>query len=334
VKARIDPSPSLLALAGLQGGVVTLEQAGEHGLGRHSIARLVSAGAWQRLDTGVFCVREPDWLGLAWAGVLIGGETARIGGLAAAHLHGLSDEPPDSILVHVDSAVRRRDRPPWFFRRELPGKQSGKPRGAPPRITVEDLILDLVDNRSDDPYRRSAAHWASAAVQRRLTTRRRLSIALAGRRMIHDRRGIEEILADVGDGAESPLELRYLSDVERAHGLPKGHRQSVRRPGRFESTVRVFRDVFYDAFGLVVELDGRLGHRGDGRLRDLRRDNTTTLRGERTLRYGWLDVSEEPCLTAFQVAAGLALGGWNGTPRRCQRCRDVPDSVLVELGAG
>jgi hypothetical protein len=334
VKPRVDPAPDLLALARLQGGVVTSEQAAAHGLGRHSSARLVAAGLWQRLDSGVFSIGRPTWPGLAWAGVLIGGDTARIGGLAAAFLHGLVDDAPARILVHVDTSVRRRDRPPWVFRRELPDKRSSAPRGAPPRISVEDLVLDLIDNGSDDPLRHSPAHWISAAVQRRLTTRRRLGIALAGRRTIHDRRQIERILADVGDGAQSPLELRYLRDVERAHGLPRGRRQAVRRAGRFERTLRVFRDVYYDEYALVVELDGRLGHSDDGRLRDLRRDNATTIRGERTLRYGWVDVTEEPCLVALQVAAALAISGWDGTLTRCPRCRNVRDGDLLEPPAG
>lgn len=33
------------------------------------------------------------------------------------------------------------------------------------------------------------------------------------------------MLSDVDTGAESPLELRHLRRVERAHGLPQGRRQ-------------------------------------------------------------------------------------------------------------
>jgi hypothetical protein len=151
---------------------------------------------------------------------------------------------------------------------------------------------------------------------------------------MHDRRLVEGLLADVAEGAQSPLELRYRNDVERAHGLPTGTRQAARRSGRLEATARSYRDVLYDDFGLVVELDGKAGHVDRGRLRDLRRDNVTTLRGERTLRYGWFDVTEEPCLSAFQVAAGLRLGGWTGLPTRCWRCLDVPDAELWEVVAG
>jgi len=102
-----------------------------------------------------------------------------------------------------------------------------------------------------------------------LTTANRLLAAVAARKRMRWRRDIRAILGDVGSGAESPLEVRYLRTVERAHGLPRGLRQAprARRGGRY------YDDVGYAAFGVLVELDGRLGHGADGHFRDLRRDN-------------------------------------------------------------
>ena len=57
-------------------------------------------------------------------------------------------------------------------------------------------------------------------------------------------------------GALSPLERRYLRDVERAHGLPRAGRQL---PDLVDGA-RVTRDVEYAAQATDVELDGRLGH--------------------------------------------------------------------------
>ena len=54
------------------------------------------------------------------------------------------------------------------------------------------------------------------------------------------------------------MEVRYLRDVERAHGFPTvvvRHRQSP--PVRLH-------DVAYDAQRVLVELDGELGHAGAG----------------------------------------------------------------------
>jgi hypothetical protein len=58
------------------------------------------------------------------------------------------------------------------------------------------------------------------------------------------------VLVDVRDGVRSPIELDYLRDVERAHGLPVGQRQFARR--------NTEADVYYTDYGLLVELDGRL----------------------------------------------------------------------------
>jgi hypothetical protein len=59
-----------------------------------------------------------------------------------------------------------------------------------------------------------------------------------------------DILGDVAAGAESPLEMKYLHDVERPHGLPPGNRQQ-RRYG-----LPYLSDVGYDEFRVLVELDG------------------------------------------------------------------------------
>lgn len=111
---------------------------------------------------GLFLTRPtPEWLSYAWAGVLLGGDAARLGGLAAAHLHGIEADPPAHVLVLVDADVRRRDRDRWRFRRQLPGRSCRPARGEPPRVCVEDAVLDLCDNGTDDPAGRSAAHWIS-----------------------------------------------------------------------------------------------------------------------------------------------------------------------------
>jgi hypothetical protein len=86
--------------------------------------------------------------------------------------------------------------------------------------------------------------------------------------------------------------------------------------------------VVYLAYWLVVELDGRLGHEGPGRFRDMLRDNDATVDGEATLRYGYGDVAGSPCMVARQVAAVLSSRGWTGVLRRCSHCAGVPDELI------
>lgn len=77
-----------------------------------------------------------------------------------------------------------------------------------------------------------------------------------------------DLLTDVAAGAESALEVSYLRDVERAHGLPRVRRQ-LQRLG-----LPCHCDVGYDEFQTLVELDGRNGYVGSGRFRDMLRGNT------------------------------------------------------------
>lgn len=305
----------LSRLAAHQDQVVTREQALGLGLTRHALARLVADGFWRLLARGVYCVDpRPDWRSLAWAGVLIGGDRARLGGAAAGFLHGIVDDPPDSITVLVPATGGRpRISGPWQFVRERPDVRSPVMRGNPPRINVEDTVLDLAD--SPDVDLAKIITWAGNAVQQRLTTPQRLRRALDRRPRISRRSLLTELFGEVTVGVRSPLERRYLRDVERPHGLPPGVRQS----GQAGTEV----DVWYRDFGLLVELDGRRGHEGPGRFRDLRRDNRSTSRGLATLRYGLADVAGDPCLVARQVAENLILRGWTGCLEPCANCQAV-----------
>lgn len=153
----------------------------------------------------------------------------------------------------------------------------------------------------------------TAAVQRWLTTPDRLRRRTEERHRLRHRRLVLGLLADVAQGAVSPLEIRFLRDVERAHGLPDGRRN--RRNGSPYLT-----DVDDDPYALLVELDGQLGHLGKGRFRDMRRDNVHVVLGRPTLRHGHPDVLEQPCAVARKVADLLVRCGWGGVPTRCRRC--------------
>lgn len=95
------------------------------------------------------------------------------------------------------------------------------------------------------------------------------------------------LLLEVGEGVTTPLERHYVRDVERAHALPRGSRNQLDVGGGR----RRYRDVRYQRWRLVVELDGRAAHPEDEREFDDLRDNEVATRGERTLRYGWRSVT-------------------------------------------
>ncbi len=296
-----------------QDGVVSTPQAESAGLTRHVIARCLADGQLSSVARGVYGIgpATPTFDGLAWAGCLIGGEGSRVGGLAAARLSGLSDEVPDVVTVVLPAGRQAgRDDRRWDFVREQSGLRLGTGRGSPPRLCVEDTVLDLCDQGD----REDVVGWVAAAVQRELTTPKRLRRRVDGRERVRHRQLIVSLIEDVAVGAESAIEIAYLNDVERAHGLPCGQRN------RRSVASTYVTDVKYDPYALLVELDGKLGHQGRGRFRDMRRDNTHVLLGRMTLRYGHADVLAQPCAMAREVADLLIRCGWGGLPTRCRRC--------------
>ena len=156
--------------------------------------------------------------------------------------------------------------------------------------------------------------WVTRAIARDLTDEGRLQAAMRQRRNLRWRADLHELIAAAASGDHSVLEYRYERDVERAHGLPEPVRQAPfagpdGRTGRW--------DRVYRAYGVVVELDGRLGHGPEDQWRDKARDNAAAVDGHQSLRYGWEHVRWHPCATALQVARVLRVHGWDGWPRPC-----------------
>ncbi|MGH8826478.1 MAG: hypothetical protein ACRDVZ_02540, partial [Jiangellaceae bacterium] len=150
----------------------------------------------------------------------------------------------------------------------------------------------------------------SKVVQKRLTTTDRLAAALMRRKKISWRPLVDALLLDVAEGAQSNLELQNLRRVERAHGLPSGHRQRRRAGARV-----VWIDVDYDEYALRVELDGRLGHEDDGRF-EIVGGTTVGLSSRRgpsgtgtpscsTIRALWPPSRRACCMTAAGAAGPL-----------------------------
>jgi very-short-patch-repair endonuclease len=127
---------------------------------------------------------------------------------------------------------------------------------------------------------------------------------------------LRDVLADVDAGAHNTAEVRYVRDVERAHGLPVATRQRSAGGGS-----RVHDNV-YEEYGLVVEVDGRLKHGGwDKRVRDGRRDRRALLSTGVTIRVFWGDVCGLRCHTAVEVGQILGARGWAGRPHPCRSSR-------------
>lgn len=178
---------------------------------------------------------------------------------------------------------------------------------SPPRVTAAHAVLDLVNG---SPGFDAALARVADCCQTRRVTLQAVASALSSRRVKWGSR-LAEALHDTLIGSDSILEVRYVRDVEIAHELPSSNRQR-----RCESDVA---DCSYDEQGVLVELDGRLHLISQRRWRDMHKDNRSALRGDLTLHYGYIDVSERPCAVALQVAEALWARGYVGAIRPCRR---------------
>jgi predicted transcriptional regulator of viral defense system len=308
-----------------QAGAISRQQLLQAGISAKTIARRLKKGRWQQLYRGVYAAftGPPHRDTHLWAAVLSAGPGAVLSYQSAAELHGLIDSPAEAIYVTVPAS--RRVRVPGLVIR-ISGRveEARQPCREPPRTNVEETVLDLVQfARSFD----EVCGWITRACGRRLTNSERLRAAMASRKKMRWRPELDDILAAAGDGIHSVLEYRYLRDVERAHGLPRSkHQVRVIIDGK-----SAYRDVYYEEYQVVVELDGRAAHPDDERWRDDRRDAKAGARGIVTYRYGWRDVYSHPCETALLQAQILRRRGWTGAPRPCsERCpvgREWPVAV-------
>jgi hypothetical protein len=316
---KADAPKPLDELLRFQGFVVTHAQAVGGGKSRHEVATLLSNKRWQRLHRGVYYALEgpvPRESRL-WAAALRVGHGGVLSHESAAEVWQFTDRPSDVIHVSVPrtaGTLPATEGIRLHYSSRLPKAAftAATAAGVPPVTRIEETVLDLA---ASSATAEEAVAWAIKACQRRKTSPDMIAgfMLEPGHRTLRWRDDLRDALAEVRAGAESPLELRYLRDVERAHQLPEGRRQVRTRHGASAQ----FHDVRYDDFRVGVELDGVAYHSGDARDRDHIRDNSNTLRGILTLRYGWLSVAYHPCEVAHEVWTLLARCGHDGDFQRC-----------------
>lgn len=286
-----------------QDGTLSRAQALLH-LGESPVARLLRSGSWAIVTPGIYATAAVTVRHRLWAGKLIGGTDAALGGEAALFLAGVRSEPR-TVETWVPLAVRHSARPGWAFPRDGWGRLDHV-RGSLPVIRTDEALIDVGQHLDVEGW----VEVLATAVRSHQVSLAEVEHRVRRRPRVPQRAMLLAVLADF-QGIESNLEWAYLNDVERRHGLPSASRQVVLIAGARS-------DVRYDDYQLIVELDGRL-HMGQ-EFREMRRDNAHAARRERTLRYGSGDVRGRPCAAAWQVGGVLAQQGWAGRPRPCPAC--------------
>ncbi len=300
-------------LTDAQSGIVSRRQVLEEGGTRADLRRWLRGREIVEVHKGVYVNHTGPltWSSRAWAGVqrywpaALGMESAV--NLAGDVIHVVVDRSRTSIVE--EKRVRVHGLSDFAARVRLDK--------SPPSQLYDDAVLSVCPGLT----RVRAIELISEAVRSRRTTPCRLHEELLGRSNLADRAWLLGVLDDAASGVQSVLESAYLR-VERAHGLPVGERQ------RRESSTQgvVHRDVLYRAFGVLAELDGRIGHeRWADRGADMTRDlEAAAASGRLTLRMGWQQCEFAPCQTAVHVGAVLQRRGWSGSPQPCSLTCVVP----------
>jgi hypothetical protein len=301
------------AVAKEQYGLLTRQQCLAASLTDDAIRWRLERGWWKGIHPGVYLTLRgrDDWWMYA-LGAQLAVNDAAWSHRTAAFVHGILPRPPSTIelLVGHDRRVAA-PRGAVVHRRRGDVNRFCDELHWPWRTTVEETILDVSAITSMD----ETFALLGRAFQRRLTTEDVILGRLSLRERHPHRTLLNAVLGDVAEGAESAMEIRYVRDVERAHGLPPGRRQFS--PGRDGHQLH---DVAYVEQRVLVELDGRLGHEGaDARVKDGTRDRRGAASGWLTVRAFWLDVAGRPCELAIEVGAVLSSRGRALQLRSCRR---------------
>jgi len=319
---------SLVALEDLlaaQCNCVTHEQAVARGPTRHEIATHLRRGRLTRLHRGVFYAGSlpVPRMSRLWGAALRVGHGGVLSHEAAAEVWGFADGP--SVPIHVSvprtaGSLPATDGIQLHYSARLPLAEFKAPPGCktpagqpmPPVTHAQDAVLDIANTCLTG---QDAVNLAIRACQRGATTPDVIAMwmGLPGHRGQRWRAELTDALADIRAGVQSPLEQRYLHDVEQAHALPPGKRLVKAREG----TSVLYHDVRYPDYGVGVELDGVRYHQAGAAGRDVARDNATILSGVLTLRYGWQQVAYHPCGVAREVWTLLVRNGHDGVFRFC-----------------
>ena len=314
-----DAHGEWLMLLSVQEGIIDREQAMRAGFSERQIAHRLNSGRWQRVHAGVYATFSGPLSRNArlWAAVRWAGEGAMLSHETAAEVQGIIDSPLGN-RIHITVALRRRPaqlRPVKGITVHRSDRSQAQFLGPLrlPRTRIEDTLLDLV---AAAPTFDRAYTWIARAVSRQLVSVDMLRAAVAGRPRVRWREWLNDSFEESREGIHSPLERRYVRDVERAHRLPKSQHQARRQlNGKTH-----YKDSWYPEYRVAVEIDGPAYHQHEQVQLDRDRDNVNLAADDvKTFRFGPVAVTERACETAAMVALTLQRNGWQGSPRPCRR---------------
>jgi hypothetical protein len=301
-----NSTASLTALAADQHGVVARSQLDDIEVTGRWLDNLVRRGVLVRRATGVYAVvgMPETWQQRLQVGLLALGDESWVSHESAARLHGLDRSPDDAVELTVGRG--RRGRPGPFTVHttgELPRIDQVEVAGMR-AVSATRTILDLARAGATRARLEAAIDSAvrlglTAPVALRARLARRRGAGMWGVRLLDD------LLVDAG--GHSMLERRFLELCRRA-GLPRPSTQVIHRHGT-STFARV--DFLFEAYGVVVEVSGQLGHSTPrDRARDAQRRNELQDVGRKVYEYTWDDVTRRPGFVERSLTSCLHDAGW------------------------
>jgi hypothetical protein len=301
-----DDADPLTWLLFRQEDVITWQQARQF-LTEAALRHRVRSGRWRNVHPRIY-VAHTGAVGhrqRLWIAVLAAGDDAVIAGGTALGEEGLQRYRGCGIQVLLPARRRPRELPPGVrvHRTAVLPPEDVHRVGAPPRTMPARSVVDAAQWAGSDDF---ACAIVAAAFQRGLVNATDIHAVLGRLPRAHRRSVIATAADDAARGAHSLAELRYAR-LNRRYGLPEPTRQKVRLDpaGR-----RRYLDVYYDEWGVHVEIDG--GQHNDPRHQwaDMKRQNEIWIPGDRQLRFPAFIVRRRPDEVFTQVRDGLMTAGW------------------------
>lgn len=311
VRPHLDDRPGrreVVCLGWEQDGVVSRRQALAAGMTRWQIKAELRAQRWRAHGRQTLAIHTGTLVGLApfWYATFEAGPRAAIDGASSLEVAGLKGFELGHIRVSVPQGSPAVRRPGLVVRqtrrlRSTDVVGTGLPRVRTDIAAVRGALWAVSD--------RQAATLLAMTVQQRVAGPDLIGKALLDIRRDKRRRFITTVVLDLLDGAQAMGELDFAA-MARVRGLPPPARQVLRR-GRGG---RIYLDVYWPEFALVVEIDGIHHLHAQSIVGDALRQNELSLEGDTVIRLPLLGLRVSTDEFFAQIEVALVRGGWRRTP--------------------
>jgi len=275
-----------------QHGVVTPEQAAEHGVTAAMIERRISNGTYKRIGRAVATFASTPSVAAIEVAATLNNPTAKLSHFSAGRRHDLAvpDDGLAHIVVPVAGATPKGRRPRSTKRLKVHksrhlGDEDVTSRGGLAVTTLERTLIDMFEilERQDDRRK-----LVAEAFRRRQTTAKRISAAVLRVPQLARRGELLYTVELAAGGSHSVGEMRLYEFIARWE-LPTPERQFI--PGLPRG--RRYLDCALPAFKIVLEYDGELQLSDKQKHDDVMRDQLLRRLGWHTIRVTELRMREE-----------------------------------------